>query len=201
MIGPCGSCKARYGRSCCELPAGATPTFGMTLSEISRIAKSGYDPSFFVTAEKLTPEEWMDFVRKSDVFAQLFAGRIRFRLNVSPSSPGTSACVFLKKGEGCSLPVGVRPGSCRLYPFWFDRELVKGDGSDDISINSGLFVNNCYGHQLAKSGIPLLNMFNTSVDELTAIARRLVDDSYAHAKSIREDYESVKALFPIRDCE
>lgn len=187
MLGPCASCKAHYGRSCCELPAGVTPTFGVTTNEIARIVKAtGRDPSSFVTAEQLTPEEWMEFIRKSDIFAQLFARRIRIRLNVVPVLGNTNACTFLSK-SGCSLPADARPGSCRLYPFWFDRELVKGDGSDDISINSGLFVNNCYGHQLAKSGIPLLNMFNTNVDELTNIARRLVDDAHDHALRLKDD--------------
>jgi Fe-S-cluster containining protein len=195
MSSTCAECKQCLGITCCELPIGETPTFGVTLPEVNRIIRHTDEKvSKCFTVEELTWEEYQEFVRKSDIFSQIFAGQARIRLNVV-SEPGasTSACVFLKKGEGCSLSVDVRPHICLLYPFWFERKLHKGDETDTTSLTvvNGLFPGMCYGKILSKArnfaseGQALLDLFNTNEAELLDVARKLLRDAHVHARLLK----------------
>jgi Fe-S-cluster containining protein len=166
------------------------------LPEVNRIIRhTGKSVSSCFTVEGLTWEEHQEFVKKSDIFSQVFAGQARIRLNVL-SEPGDSisACVFLKKGEGCSLPENIRPHSCRLYPFWFERKLEKGDDSDGASLTiiNGMFPGMCYGRMLSKArgiskseGEALLHLFNTNEEALLSVARKFLKDAYVHAKILK----------------
>jgi len=173
------------GRTCCELPAGETPTFGVTYPEAIRASKaSGVPVSKCFTVESLTKEEYADFIKKSEVFSKIFTKGLRVRLNVIPDGPGNSCCVFLKKGEGCSLPKDSRPHVCRLYPFWFEASVSKGGNALGITIVNNLFSGPCYGKLLAKSG-ELLSLFNTDIDSLKSVASQLLVDAEAHAVMVK----------------
>lgn len=185
---PCAQCKARLGRTCCELPKSETPTFGLTLPEAARILKATGKPvSECFSIDYLTVEEYNEFVSKSAVFESLFAGSMRLRLNVVPDAqdPETAHCVFLKKGEGCSLPVSVRPNTCRIYPFWFETRLVKGATKFELTIVNNLFPGPCFGKMLTKSdNEELLSLFNMDIESVTKVAKKLLLDAEAHSKAV-----------------
>ena len=185
----CAECKKKIGSTCCELAKGQTPTFGVTLPEIGRILQvSNRAASSCFSVDHLTPEEYLYFVGKSDVFSQVFAGRRRFRLKVVDSEdPALVKCTFLQK-SGCSLPLPVRPHSCRMYPFWFERRLAKGDDTDPVylTITNNLFPGVCYGKMMAKSdGLAMMNVFDTNKDELLKVAKAMLRDAHAHAKLVK----------------
>lgn len=141
------------------------------------------------TVETLTWEEYQEFVSKSDVFSQIFAGQVRIRLNVETEQGSTlSSCVFLRKGIGCSLPEDVRPHTCRLYPFWFERTLVKGKGSvpTSLTVNSNTFHSVCYGRVVAKSEANrLFGLFDTTEESLLSVAAKMLRDAYVHARLVK----------------
>lgn len=192
----CAECKHRIGMTCCELPVGETPSFGLTLPEVNRIIRyTGKSVASCFTVEELTWEEYQEFVKKSDIFSQVFANQTRVRLSLTTDlEESIHPCVFLKKGEGCSLPENIRPHACRLYPFWFERKLEKGDETDNASLTivNGMFPGMCYGKMLSKArgvsvseGEALLHLFNTNEETLLSVVRQFIRDAHVHAKILK----------------
>lgn len=175
-MNPCSRCKVAYGRTCCELPRGEIPTFGLTNPEVDRILSHvGKAFSDCFEVDDLTAEERREFVRKSKVLGDVFSGGKRIRLKIRDNDT-LAECVFLKSGEGCSLPENIRPHACRLYPFWFEEVLGKG-----LMVTSGLFSGPCYAKEFAKSGTHLLSLFNTTKSKLLAVFRQLLADAAVHS--------------------
>jgi Fe-S-cluster containining protein len=174
------ACRSRYGLTCCELPKDQTPTFGVTLPEIDRVTNYlGRSASLYFVSEKLTSQEYAEFVKKSQVFEQVFAKGVRTRLLTVPHGDHT-ACIFLTPGVGCSLEKSIRPNACRLYPFWFEPGLSKSNKS--LIITDGIMKGACHGRALAKSESALFKLMGTSEDECREVVQQMLRDAALHER-------------------
>lgn len=110
----CASCDAQ-GTSCCR-----RARIALTRGDVERIAAAtGADDFFTRVAADAAYREENEFL--DPAWARLFAaGDCRV---VARRANGD--CLFLEK-TGCSLPMATRPLVCRLYPFDYTPEAIKG---------------------------------------------------------------------------
>ena len=111
----CARC-ARMGKTCCQ----ETRVF-LTLGDVRRISEAVGEDDFH---EYAVPESGT--TKQSAALDPLWtrtfahpAGRRVLRHDAR------GACRFLGK-KGCRLPLDVRPLVCRLYPFDYNAETIKG---------------------------------------------------------------------------
>jgi Fe-S-cluster containining protein len=108
----CQRCSER-GRTCCE-PVDGVALAPLTPGDTRRIADAtGLDTETFSTSRRLDREEIEALEAEDPVLRGLVGsdGLIR-----SLARTG-EACVFWRRGKGCSLSYEVRPLLCRRFPI------------------------------------------------------------------------------------
>ena len=110
----CARCAAA-GRTCCQ----DTQVF-LTLGDVARIAgagEAGFSEHSPPAEDSCGPDPAID-----PLWARTFAGDGRRRV-IRHAASGD--CHFLT-GSGCRLPAATRPLVCRLYPFEYNHDTIKG---------------------------------------------------------------------------
>lgn len=181
----CGECKLAFGRSCCELPKGTNPSMPLSLPEVSRIAKhTGKSTDEFVVMQDIDEDEFNSLATLGDAYRKSLTGHTLIRLATTDTDePDTVACVFLKKGEGCTLPKEVRPHGCRLFPFVYNSRFAKSEGGGVVSIPPPA---PCLAH-IAAAGdeAKLASLLETSHAQLTLIGRQRELDAETHEELLK----------------
>jgi len=117
----CLECSKKCA-GCCAV-ASSVP---LTIKDIMRIEKLGYDKKLFLSVKKYSkkeiigPEKWW-----TNSFVDINGNKYKLRLKINGNR-----CIFLRNGKGCVLG-NKRPFFCRIYPFWVEGDNVvieKGDG-------------------------------------------------------------------------
>lgn len=165
---PCAACVRHLGRSCCE-PDEPHGLATLTGGDIVRIrAATGKSARHFVDQEVFTPEEAHAHALLRPANAHAVRGGLRLHLKVRGG-----ACVFHRKGQGCTLSAEVRPLLCRLYPF-------EVDAFDRIGI---AVAGRCHAEE-SRGALPdVLESLGTSEREVRRLHAQLAAELAEDARS------------------
>ena len=112
----CATCAAA-GKTCCQ----STQVF-VSGGDLERIAAATGGRDFFEYAaadrDEYNPDD-------DPLWARIFAADGRRRVLRHKGGRGGGDCMFLGDA-GCVLAENVRPMICRLYPFEYDGDAIKG---------------------------------------------------------------------------
>ena len=172
-VSVCGACAER-GTLCC-LTAPGEKLATLSFRDVRRIEEAtGLGEHRFVEREQLDPMERLAYETFRPLYRGLFVGNVRLGLRAK-----RGGCVFLVRGQGCSLPLEARPLACRLYPFDYDLagQLTLVDAPHCLAIDE------------ACSERELLRMFGTSRRQLRNLRRQTLEEAAEHARLMRHHGE------------
>lgn len=166
----CAACLRVKGSVCCEVAPGEKLAT-LLLADIERIeAATGIPRHRFVVREDLDPAERLAYETARPLYRGVFVGNVRWGLKARGG-----ACVFLERGEGCSLPAEARPMACRLYPLDFDL-------AGEVTL---LDAPHCLALERARGPKHLLAMLGTSLAELERLRAQSLAEGADHAVRAR----------------
>jgi Fe-S-cluster containining protein len=168
----CSRCAVQLGRSCCEAEE-SEALATLTQADVERIQALTHlgrgrfvEEEVFAEAQTRAYEQlrpgWRGYFRQSTV-----------RLTLARAN---GACVFFKKGTGCTLPAYARPTACLLYPFEPREDggwtlAVEREGSVARAQASGQA--RCLAVEEADGRPALLEAFHTRPASLRRLGERL----------------------------
>lgn len=159
---------------------GDVPTMPLSVGDVKRISEhTGMDPGEFTKIDSVSPEEVDALSFGQPVFKSLLARGSRVRLRTVDAGPELDACVFLKKGEGCSLPTNARPTGCRMFPFSFNAQVAKSMKSSGL-VRHVVPEQPCLVNETAKSDAQALTLLGTSEAEMVKLGQQREQDAYRH---------------------
>ncbi len=177
----CLKCASK-GKSCCSHDTGGT---FITIEEVARIAKlvgkSPEDVAMFVRDDDLKSED--DYLRYENLFFWEDGKVVPlvYRNHLLAVRRHGKDCMFLCR-EGCKLPQELKPGYCRLFPFWFriENKEVKlfRMGGEDVCV---------LGEKLGDD-MSVLEAINETEEALKRVARRLASEIKAYLGTAPELY-------------
>lgn len=112
----CARCAVK-GNTCCQ----RTQVF-ITLGDIERVSAAVGDRDFYEYAVA-DPESRGE--GEDPVWDRIFGSDGNRRILAHKGGKGRGDCLFLGE-RGCRLALTVRPLVCRLYPFEYDADTIKG---------------------------------------------------------------------------
>jgi Fe-S-cluster containining protein len=171
--GVCGRCQNR----CCDtLESDQELKAPMSFSDVARIAAhTGSTPSMFATCSKKPPPKLLATLRaQSPSLAPLFHMDKFIHLKVQQDN----SCVLLNAQGRCSLPRGVRPRYCALYPLWFDFDPVAQEFTVQV-----VGSNECQAVKELGSGLDaILQVFQLPWEEAQKLVQRTRVEIRDHAQ-------------------
>lgn len=181
---PCSRCAAALGRSCCQVAAGEALAT-LTRADVERIqAATHLARGAFVEEEVLPEAEARAYELRRPAWRGYFRdGPVRLTLRNAGG-----ACVFLHPRSGCTLPSGVRPTACLLYPFEPREDggwtlAVEREGSLALAQASG--EPRCLAVEEADTAPALLRAFGATASALRTLGERLRSEVRGHAGAVR----------------
>jgi Fe-S-cluster containining protein len=111
----CLECSKRRP-TCCNFGEHYIP---LLIEDMQKIISLGYHAKDFIVISYFDKQ---DLVGEEDWWKK---GMVKIKnkyYKISILSKGKEGCFFLKSGQGCIL-VDKRPVICKLYPFWFDKNM------------------------------------------------------------------------------
>ncbi|HVE84133.1 MAG TPA: hypothetical protein VND93_14850 [Myxococcales bacterium] len=179
----CARCPRKLGRSCCEVED-SEHLATLTWADVDRIAAAtSRAPRSFAEAEWLSTADARAYEQSRPLYTGYFA-RAPARLTLKRRA---GACVFLRRGQGCSLGAEVRPTACLLYPFepWPDGSLsLQVDRFGSLEEARGA-SSSCLAVEEAGSMEGLLAAFETTREEISSLSERLRAEVRAHRRDAR----------------
>jgi uncharacterized protein len=184
----CARCPRVLGASCCEV-AGDEGLATLTWVDVRRISAWLRRPAArFLEVEWLEEGEARDYEARRLLYRGYFrAGPRRLTLK-RVAGPERSHCVFLRPGQGCSLPADVRPTACRLYPF---EQLPDGRWSLQVGRYGGPeaargATDACLAVEESKDMGDLLRLFGVTREDVENLGAQLAREVEEHAVLTRE---------------
>jgi uncharacterized protein len=183
-VSPCSRCAAHLRRSCCEA-RDDEPLATLTRADVERIQASTHLPGkSFVEEEIFQEAEARAYEQLRPGWRGYFLkGTVRLTL-----ARAEGACVFFRRGAGCTLRASVRPTACLLYPFE-----PKEDGSWTLAVERAGSVPQarasgeprCLAVEEADGRGALLRAFQHSAESLRSLQKRLRAEVRAHGAGDR----------------
>ena len=146
----------------------------LTKSDVERIVALGHPLASFAKAAEYLPEDLDEDEPEFTASMAVVDGRY-YRAGTQHDADG--ACVFLKKGVGCTLG-DKRPTICKMYPFWADD-----DGSIHYNPEELTF---CHMARIGTSVDAGLAMLSETPATIRAYTKAFDDDARANAAWHRE---------------